>query len=246
MSMSAESDEQEAKDVPETAPEPTSTEPEIETTPGAALPDPTPEAASEPSQPEPKIETTPAAAPPEPTPEAPATEASMPPVTEVETVADDEAEAPATEISVSPAAEVEPEVATEIDEETPGPAPKPKKQRRQLTREPRKNQPTLQQVTARFAGCGRCSYFWAGYRVIHGMAELETAVAHSKSGWLELVWDLQMPELVHKTYGVRLDISHFHYEGCCRECRRHFIYEAAENEDEAHGFRIEITPRTSK
>lgn len=126
------------------------------------------------------------------------------------------------------------------------PARPPKKQRRPSTRSPRKNQPTLQQVTARFAACGRCSYLWAGYRVIRGSEELETAVAESKSGWLELVWDMEMPELIHKSYGVRLDISYYHYEGCCQECRRHFIYQAAKNETGDDTFRIEISPRMAK
>lgn len=121
-----------------------------------------------------------------------------------------------------------------------------KKQRRQPLRTPRKNQPTLQQVTDRFAACGRCSYFWAGYRVLFGLEELETAVAHSKSGWLELMWDEQMPELVVKSYGARIDMGSYHYESCCQECRRHFIYQASDNEDEADAFRIEITPYMAK
>lgn len=122
----------------------------------------------------------------------------------------------------------------------------PKTQRRQSNRSSRKNQPALRSVTARFAACGRCSYFWAGYRVLFGLEELETAVSNSKSGWMELIWNEQMPELVHKSYGVRLDITHFHYEGCCKECRRHFIYQAAEDEADADAFRIEISPRMSK
>lgn len=121
------------------------------------------------------------------------------------------------------------------------------KKAERLSPQKRKNQPTLQQVTARFAGCGRCSYFWAGYRVIQGVVAMETAVAESKSGWLQLVWDAKMPDLIYKTFGVRLDISHFHYEGCCKECCRHFVYRAAENEEEEYNtFRIEISPQTSK
>ena len=124
--------------------------------------------------------------------------------------------------------------------------PAPKKRRKPTAKTSRKGQPHLRQVTERFAACGRCSYFWAGYRVIFGDEAQETAVAESQSGWLYLDWNLQMPELVHKAYGVRLDISYFHYEGCCKECRRQFIYEMSENEDEADSFCIEITPRTSK
>ncbi|MAT96149.1 MAG: hypothetical protein CL608_03315 [Anaerolineaceae bacterium] len=122
---------------------------------------------------------------------------------------------------------------------------KRKKQRRS-SRASRQNQLTLQQVTDRFAACGRCSYFWAGYRVIFGEDALATAVAQSEAGWLELEWNLEMPELVHKSYGVRLDILHFHYEGCCQECRRTFVYQAAEDEEETDEFRIEISPRMAK
>lgn len=128
---------------------------------------------------------------------------------------------------------------TETEEEEE-PA-KPKKRRRAV-KQPSGKQPTLKQVTARFAGCGRCSYFWVGYRVIHGVAELETAVAYSQSGWLDLEWDVRMPELIYKTYGVRMDISHFHYEGCCQGCRRRFVYKTAVNEDGVDEFRIEISP----
>lgn len=122
---------------------------------------------------------------------------------------------------------------------------KQKNQRRD-SRGSRQNQLTLQQVTERFAACGRCSYFWAGYRVIFGEDALATAVAQNESGWLYLEWNLQMPELVHKSYGVRLDITHFHYEGCCKECRRTFVYQAAEAEDETDEFCIEISPRMAK
>ncbi|VAW40559.1 hypothetical protein MNBD_CHLOROFLEXI01-2383, partial [hydrothermal vent metagenome] len=127
---------------------------------------------------------------------------------------------------------------TETEEEEPA---KPQKRRRAVKR-PSGKQPTLKQVTARFAGCGRCSYFWVGYRVIHGVAELETAVAYSQSGWLDLEWDAKMPELIYKTYGSRMDISHFHYEGVCQECRRRFVYKTAVNEDGVDELRIEISP----
>ena len=117
-----------------------------------------------------------------------------------------------------------------------------RKKQRKASHASRKNQTTLQQVTNHFAACGRCSYFWAGYRVIFGEDALATAVTQSKSDWLDLEWNLEMPELVHKSYGVRLDIKHFHYEGCCKECRRVFIYQAAENEEESDAFCIQISP----
>lgn len=124
--------------------------------------------------------------------------------------------------------------------------PSKQRERHRASRTSPKHQPTLPQVTDRFAACGRCSYFWAGYRVLFGEEGLTTAVAQSESGWLDLEWNGQMPELVHKSYGVRLDITHFHYEGCCQECHRTFVYQAAENEDEADAFCIEISPRMAQ
>jgi hypothetical protein len=108
------------------------------------------------------------------------------------------------------------------------------------------NQISLRQVTKLFAACGRCSYFWAGYRVLFGVEAQETAVAQGQSGWLDLEGNSQMSELLHKSYGVRLDVAHFHYEGCCKECRRRFVYQAAESEDEFNSCAIEISPHRLK
>ncbi len=150
---------------------------------------------------------------------------------------------------------VEPAVLTEAAQpaENSGGSKKPLKRlpgkqakQRLASRPSRRDQLTLQQVTERFAACGRCSYFWTGYRILFGEDALETAVAQSQSGWLNLQWNWQMPELIHKSYAARLDITHFHYEGSCKECRRTFVYQAAESEDETDSFRIEISPRTAK
>jgi hypothetical protein len=154
---------------------------------------------------------------------------------------------PATEANAAPT-ETETAVDPIVAEDKPvhKKAPAPRKKRKPSSRARQKNQSTLRQVTARFAACGRCSYFWAGYRVIVGEEALKTAVAQSQSGWLSLEWNLQMPELVHKSYGVRLDITHFHYEGCCKECRRPFVYQASDSEDVQDSFEIGMTPRVSQ
>lgn len=127
----------------------------------------------------------------------------------------------------------------------------PKQARRPRQRKPkgegrrgRKGAFTVRQVADRFAACGRCSYFWAGYKVLCGEEAQETAVAQSESGWLDLAWHNQLPRLLYKSYGVRLDIDHFHYEGCCKECRRRFVYDAADQEEEYSSCAIEISPST--
>ncbi|HID52410.1 MAG TPA: hypothetical protein EYP41_10270 [Anaerolineae bacterium] len=86
-------------------------------------------------------------------------------------------------------------------------------------------------ITESFAACGRCSYFWAGYRVIHGLEDQERVAAQTDPDWLILTWSYPMGELLLKSYGSRFDIDFAYYEGCCKECRRHFVYDAiAENQ----------------
>ena len=137
-------------------------------------------------------------------------------------------------------------------EAVPPPPPKKKKrlQHQKLKEDGRKagkDGLSLRQVGERFAACGRCSYFWAGYRVIFGEEAQKTAVAEDQiAGWLYLSWNFQVPELVLKSYGVRMDIEHIHYEGTCEECRRHFIYQAPEAEDEEALFCVELSPGGGK
>ncbi|MEZ4593571.1 MAG: hypothetical protein R3D55_20870 [Chloroflexota bacterium] len=109
-----------------------------------------------------------------------------------------------------------------------------------------KSQSSLRQVADRFAACGRCSYFWAGYKVLFGEEGQETAVNQSEDGWLDLQWNGQMPNLLLESYGIRMDVDFFHYEGCCKECRRRFLFHAAEDEAEPASLAIEISPHKVK
>ncbi|WP_420643776.1 hypothetical protein [Candidatus Leptofilum sp.] len=110
----------------------------------------------------------------------------------------------------------------------------------------KKGNPTVKQVSDRFAACGRCSFLWAGYRVIFGEEGQETAVVNNRSGWMDLEWNTQMPDLLFKSYGIRLDISFYHYEGCCKECRRRFVYQAPDKPEDAVQCAIEISPNSAK
>ena len=96
--------------------------------------------------------------------------------------------------------------------------------------EPVEPQDPLQAIRARFAACGRCCYFLGSYVSAHGEGELETALQNGNSGWLNLTWDQHTRNLVHKAFGVRLDVDYYHYEGCCVFCCRQFVYEAGEEE----------------
>jgi hypothetical protein len=70
----------------------------------------------------------------------------------------------------------------------------------------------------------------------------ETAVAQRKKNWLILPWSHAAANLVYKTYGRRIDIGCFHYEGQCSECHRRFVFEAGEDGPDSAEFRIELIP----
>ena len=157
---------------------------------------------------------------------------------------------PDDEISSPPENGVEAETAVATANEAP---PEKKGRKRSRGRQPKKTGRqsrrgafTVRQVADRFAACGRCSYFWAGYKVLCGEEAQETAVAESTTGWLELIWHPEIPRLLYKSYGVRLDVDFFHYEGCCQECRRRFMYQAAENDDEPGSCAIEVSPHRAE
>lgn len=114
--------------------------------------------------------------------------------------------------------------------------PEPSKQKR------RRTSPALNQVTSWFAACGRCSFFLAGYRLISDEEMLETAVANRSKKWLTVPWSKALAELILKTYGSRIDINCYHFEGQCLECHRRFTYQGANKEGEQATFRIALKP----
>lgn len=100
----------------------------------------------------------------------------------------------------------------------------------------------MRQITAWFAACGRCSFFLTGYQLICDDDVFDTAVSDRSKKWLTLPWSHEAARLVHKTYGSRVDINCYHYEGQCKECHRRFTYQAAIEEDKTDTFRIELKP----
>ncbi len=91
-----------------------------------------------------------------------------------------------------------------------------------------------------FLACGRCSYFLAGYRVLHGQPALGTAAAGAEDSWITLTWDGPTRELVFKSYGLRTDIDHFFIEHACPECQRRLVYDQGEEDTPADTFRMRI------
>ena len=99
---------------------------------------------------------------------------------------------------------------------------------------------SVAEVRLRYSDCGRCSFFLAGYKVLFGDEDLETAVAHRDGGWLLLTYTPKMRELINKSYGTRLDVDNYYYDGLCPECRRTFIFRAAHDDLPVDVFQIEI------
>lgn len=88
---------------------------------------------------------------------------------------------------------------------------------------------------ADFVACGRCSFFLAGYRVIHGKDQLEQAIEASDDEWLTLRWDHNTRQLVQSSYGSRLDIEFYYFDGRCPECQRRFVISGGEGSAEPVG-----------
>ena len=80
----------------------------------------------------------------------------------------------------------------------------------------------MEGVQKQFVACSRCSYFLAGYRVIHGSAGLESAVAGSDGEWLVLEWNEETRHLVQKSYGCQIDMEWQQFSACCPFCNRRF------------------------
>lgn len=101
----------------------------------------------------------------------------------------------------------------------------------------------VRDVVSYFAACGRCGYFLSGYWATNGREDLETAVHQAKSGWITLSWNQTVRELVLKSYASDIEANDLHYEGCCSECRRHFIFRASRSPNHPDTLRIEVKPR---
>lgn len=84
---------------------------------------------------------------------------------------------------------------------------------------------------ADFVACGRCSFFLAGYRVLHGADQLAEAAEASDDEWLALKWDHATRRLVQESYGSRLDIEFYYFDSRCPECQRRFVIGTGEEAD---------------
>lgn len=106
----------------------------------------------------------------------------------------------------------------------------------------KKSEPTAQdKVVAAFLGCGRCSFFLAGYRLIFD--DFEQAVEKSEGNYLTLSWNHAVRELVHKSYGSQIEVDAYHFQGSCKECWRAFTFQMGETAEEPPTLEIAIKNR---
>lgn len=99
--------------------------------------------------------------------------------------------------------------------------------------------PGVESVLRNFVACDRCSFFLVGYQVIHGRDNLHAAAENRSERWLTLSWDEETRHLLQTSYGGRLDVDLYYYDGHCPACRRRFTYNAGK-EGEQPNLRIEI------
>jgi hypothetical protein len=104
----------------------------------------------------------------------------------------------------------------------------------------RQESSAIDQVVRSFVACGRCSFFLSGYRVIHD--DFSQAVGNIENGWLELTWNNDTNNLIHKSYGGRIGQDTYHYEAVCSECLRAFQFVSSDEETGSQHFKIEIKP----
>lgn len=99
-------------------------------------------------------------------------------------------------------------------------------------------------VSDYFTACPRCSYFVAAYRLIQ--PDFDDAAQRSSGDWLDLTWDSAVSKLLHKSYGYETGEDLQALQGVCPECRRAFVYEAGDEENDTAGdrFSLQINPRS--
>jgi hypothetical protein len=100
--------------------------------------------------------------------------------------------------------------------------------------------PANQKIKQAFVACPRCSFFLAGYGLIHD--DLGASMENTAGKWLDLTWSISTRRLVQKSYGVMINQIDSHYEGICGDCRRAFVFNTSDSEPPEVTFSIKINP----
>ncbi len=95
-------------------------------------------------------------------------------------------------------------------------------------------------ITQSFVACPRCSFFLAGYSLIHD--DFAEAISKHHGNWLNLTWNLSTRSLLQKNFGWWIGDDVTHYEGICQECRRVFVYSGPTAKENLESFEVQIKP----
>ena len=98
----------------------------------------------------------------------------------------------------------------------------------------------LESVVRSFVACPRCSFFLAGYRLIHD--DFAEAVSNRHGNWLYLKWNSATRGLIQKNFGWWIGVDATHYEGICQDCRRVFIYSGLTDKTDLESFEVQVKP----
>jgi hypothetical protein len=104
----------------------------------------------------------------------------------------------------------------------------------------KKTPPANQEIRLAFVACPRCSFFLAGYGLIHD--DLEASMENTAGKWLDLTWSISTRKLLQKSYGVMINQIDSHYEGVCGDCRRVFVFSTSDSEPPEVTFSVKINP----
>lgn len=126
------------------------------------------------------------------------------------------------------------ETAPEVAPESVPVAEKPVKKKR-----PPKPPREWHEVQRAFMGCGRCSFFLAGYRILHGMEALGEASRAVDGDIISLTDDGATRQLLYKSYGWRYELPSLAFQAACPECRRSF----AAGDESSNVLEVAVRPK---
>lgn len=123
--------------------------------------------------------------------------------------------------------------------ESPGEEAEPPQTRPARKKRPARPPREWKQVLQAFTACGRCSFFLAGYKVLHGQEALSAAALALDGDTIILVDDPETRRLLYKSYGWRVEAPELAFRAVCPECRRAF----AAGDEQTTSLEIAVRPK---
>jgi hypothetical protein len=73
--------------------------------------------------------------------------------------------------------------------------------------------------------------------------DFDAAAEHSGGDWLLLSWSGRVRALVQSSFGCRVDLDAYHFEGICPDCRRAFVVDAPDGQLDIATFELQVSNR---